>query len=335
MGRFWQPAKLRFLSFFATVMVLLPMAAVLVRRNKSASEIDENSANTLVYNVYDIHTDTVISVPVRDYLIGAVAAEMPASYESEALKAQVVASHTYAERICMQNHAADDETLHGADFSNDSTQYQAYLTEAELKALWGSDFARNYAKITDAVDAVGDLVLYYEDVPIVAAFHAVSAGQTSAAEDVWGTALPYLVQVHSPYDKNSPQYEAVTEVSANALRTVLETHIPGISLSDDASKWLTESGDQIVICAEIVSAEQLREMLLLPSACFRWTYDADHAAFVFTSFGCGHNVGMSQFGANEMAKNGSTYDEILAHYYPGTTLRNTECSTWNITAGNA
>ena len=323
MGWSFQPEKLRFLSICAAVMLLLPMTAVLVRGNNSAPEVSENSGDTSVYRVYDIRADTVISVPVREYLIGAVAAEMPASYEPEALKAQVIASHTYAERIRMQNLASTDDTLHGADFSNDSTQYQAYLTDEELHALWGNDFARNYAKITDAVDAVGDLILCYDGEPIVAAFHAVSAGQTFSAGWVWGAELPYLVSVDSEFDKKSAQYESVTEVTADTLRKAIEKALPDVTLPDNESEWIVKSGTAVTIGNVTVTCVQLREVLSLPSPCLQWAYDSARETFIFTTYGCGHNVGMSQFGANEMARTGSTCEAILAHYYPAASLRNT------------
>lgn len=320
--------QLYFYIFSAAVMLLLP--AGLSRQapppEQSASDAAPPAAESAdFYRVLETETGTVRAVSVRDYLIGAVGAEMPASFAPEALKAQVVASHTYAERMRQIQADTPDPALCGADFSDDSNVYQAFFTEDDLRTFYGEAFTENYAKLAAAVDAAGDLLLCYEDEPIVAAFHAISSGTTESAEAVWGTALPYLVSVPSESDRSAPQYEEVVKLSPDAVRQALLAVDPDADFPKDPAQWFsdmqtTEAGTVLQIrCGGVLwSGSQLREALALRSACFTVTYD--DMLFLFTTRGFGHDVGMSQYGANAMAAQGSSYEEILAHYYPDTEL---------------
>lgn len=328
--------QILFYAFSAAAMLLLPAWLSAPPEQISpepAAEAETEAAPAPAvrsagsYRVLDTDSGTVTEISVRDYLIGAVGAEMPAAYEPEALKAQVVASHTYAERIRRMNAAAPDPSLCGADFSDDSSVYQAFFTTDELKAFYGSAFEENYARLAAAVDAAGDRLLCCDGEPIVAAFHAVSAGKSESAEAVWGTALPYLVSVSSDADRAAPQFEETVTLPPESVRRALglaETDLPA-----DAAQWFSdavtaEAGTVLTIhCgSKTLTGNQLREALALRSACFTVSFDG--SSFRFVTKGHGHGVGMSQFGANAMAAQGSSYQEILAHYYPGTVLEPAE-----------
>ena len=322
--------KIRFLMLHAAVMLLLPAGIMLHRppdmpavqpmpAMPSAGEISGS------YRVLDTASGEVFEVPVRDYLIGAVGAEMPASNEPEALKAQVVACHTYAERIRTQNAAEPDSTLCGADLSDDSSRYQAFFNEEELRTFYGAEFDAYYAKLAAAVDAAGGLLLCYDGEPIAAAFHAISSGETESAETVWGNALPYLVPVESAADRSAPDYEETVTIPPETLQKALTAQDPACTFPEDPAQWFSApdcspSGTVLQIgCGSVTwSGQLLREILGLRSACFTVEYDG--AQFCFTTHGFGHDVGMSQYGANAMAKEGCSFAEILAHYYPDTVL---------------
>lgn len=293
--------------------------------NVSESKIDED---TRYYNMLVTKSNSVERISVRDYLIGAVAAEMPADYAHEALCAQVIASHTYAERLHELHMTQPDDSLPDADFSDDSSRYQAYYTDADMRLLWGTQYEANRKKITDAVDAVGDLVLCYDNAPIVAAFHAISPGETESAENAWGTSLPYLVSVESEADRTAPQYETVCSFSPETLSASLLTAEPSMTFPADPSSWLGScqySDAGTVLSLEIagtkLSGAAIRQALALRSPAFTAAYDAEQRQFVFTVRGYGHSVGMSQYGAHQMALAGASCEEILLHYYPGTELR--------------
>ena len=280
--------------------------------------------STEPYKVLDMASGEIIEVPVRDYVIGAVCAEMPASFHEEALKAQAVAAHTYAERQRIRETENPTAELMGADFSNDTSKYQGYFTQAQARQFLGESFDESYAKISAAVDEVLPYILTYGDEPIVAAFHSMSSGKTESAENAWGASAPYLVPVESSYDTEAPGYREEIRLTKDVLRQKLETAFSGIVLGEDFSSWIktgecSESGTVLTASAgdRSVSGNELRQALSLRSACFEVRFGDEEAVFI--TKGYGHGVGMSQYGADSMAKNGCTWKEILKHYYPGAT----------------
>ena len=277
------------------------------------------------YKVLNTADGEVTEVSVRDYVIGAVCAEMPASFEPEALKAQAAAAHTYAERQRALERAKPDASLKGADFSNDTSKYQGYFTKEQIKQYYGENFDEYYGKVSKAVDEVLPYILTYNGSPIISAFCSMSSGKTESAENAWGTAVDYLVPVDSSYDTSAPKYMEEVRFNAEALRDKLGSAFPDIKLEGDISEWLavtdvSESGTVLTLTAgdKSISGNELRSALGLRSACFDIRYENDSA--VITTRGFGHGVGMSQYGADAMAKDGHSWQEIVAHYYPGCTI---------------
>lgn len=284
---------------------------------------DKPEAEPSYYHVLDAETGEILEVSVRDYLIGAVGAEMPVSFETEALKAQAVAAHTYAER---QAELADRRPeLQGADFSDDASQYQAFYTTEELQNLYQDHFEEYYQKLASAVDAVLDEILLYQDEPIIAAFHAMSGGMTESAKNVWGSEISYLQSVDSSADRNAPQFEQEISYTAEEVQTMLSASRENLFLGTDTENWFGEpvcsdAGTvlQIPVGTSIFTGQELRTIFSLRSAVFTVRYEDK---FIFTTYGYGHDVGMSQYGANAMASDGADYKEILAYYYPETELK--------------
>jgi len=277
------------------------------------------------YKVLDVSTGEVIEVSVLDYIIGAVCAEMPASFEVEALKAQAVAAHTYAERQKLRELTEPTADLKGAYFSNDTSKYQGYFTAEQAKNYYGENFDAYYGKISDAVNEVAGYIMTYRDEPIVSAFHSMSSGKTESAENVWGSHLDYLVPVESEADKLAPKYLEEVNCTPEAAKYQLERAFGSIKLSGDFKDWFeiirrSDSGTVLEVRAgdKTVSGNELRAALALRSPTFDIEYtDSD---IVFKTRGYGHGVGMSQYGANAMAAEGKTWQEILLHYYPNVTV---------------
>lgn len=277
-----------------------------------------------IYHVLDVASNEILEVPVRDYIIGAVGAEMPVSFETEALKAQAVAAHTYAERqVILAENRSD---LQGADFSNDASQYQAFYTKEQLQELYGENFPTYYQKISDAVDAVLPEILFYENEPIIAAFHAMSSGKTESAQNVWGSDIAYLQSVDSSSDTSAPKYQQSISYSPEQVQELLTSAHTGLVLGTDTEHWFgeptysdAETVMQIPVGTSIFTGQELRTIFSLRSASFEITYQ--DKTFTFTTKGYGHSVGMSQYGANAMALQGSNYRDILAYYYPNTILK--------------
>lgn len=315
------------LLIFAAVFTLAPSVVLLPfgKKNDDTGDTTVSDSAAASYQVLDISTGEVLEVPVRDYVIGAVCAEMPATFEVEALKAQAVASYTYAERQCLS--ARGDTALCGADFSNDSNKYQAYYTLSQIQTFYGDGFDVYYPKVEAAVDAVLGEYLTYEEQPIIAAFHSMSTGQTENAQAVWGSEVPYLVSVSSESDQNAPHYLESVTVTADELADLFTASNPAIQFDDTANHWIeilsvTDAGT-VTACRvgnSTLDGQTVRAVLGLRSAAF--SVDLEEDSFTFTTRGYGHGVGMSQYGANQMAAEGKSYSEILTHYYPGATLSN-------------
>ncbi|MBO4523764.1 MAG: stage II sporulation protein D [Ruminococcus sp.] len=282
---------------------------------------ENNILSTEPYKVLDISSGKVLEVPVLDYVIGAVCAEMPANFGTEALKAQAVAAHTYAERRRISAANSSDPDLKGADFSNDTSKYQGYFTKEHAKECFGDRFEENFAKIASAVEEVLPYIITYEDVPIIAAFHSMSGGYTESAENVWGVPVDYLVEVDSLSDMTAPHFREKTAFSREELKVALEAAFPDIKLSSDMKEWLkvmsvSDSGTVLTVAIGdiTVSGSEIKDALGLRSASFEISFFDNQAEI--TTKGFGHGVGMSQYGANAMAAEGKNWREILSHYYP-------------------
>ena len=278
------------------------------------------TADAEVFRFEDSSTGQVVELSRRDYVLGAVAAEMPVSWPDEALKAQAVAAHTYA-LYCRDHSAAEN----GAWLTADPARRQGCLTEPVLRSYWGTAYEQNYARLAALVDEVLDEILYYENVPACASYFAISNGQTEASENVWGSALPYLISVDSSTDRSADNYEYTVTFSAEQLQQALA----GLGISADLAAsegWfgpaaLTSAGytKTVTVCGQTVSGTTLRRALGLRSTCFTVQYQSGN--FSFTTRGYGHGVGLSQWGTKAMAEQGKSYADILAHYYPGTQLQ--------------
>ena len=263
--------------------------------------------------------DEPVKMTVRHYLVGVVASEMPASFEPEALKAQAVAARSYLQRfLASPKHE-------NADICSSPDCCQAYSSEKKLKEKWGKDYDTYVNKVKDAVSATDGEYLSYEGKAALTAFHSSSAGVTEESGAIWNP-LPYLVSVKSPETADSvPNYVSRLTLADIDFRDTILYLKPEADMTGDADKWISDikrNDSGRVQAATIGKVEftgaELRKLFSLRSTAFKLEHS--DGQFTFTVTGYGHGVGMSQYGANIMAKNGSDYKEILAHYYPGTTL---------------
>ena len=294
-------------------------ASAALEESSSQAPSPADAASVVCFT--DQSTGQTVELPLREYLIGAVAAEMPVSWPDEALKAQAVAAHSYA--LYRRDHSTGEN---GAWFTADPARRQGCLTDAVLHSYWGTAYAANYARLSALVDAVQTQVLYYGDAPAGTSYFAMSNGRTEASENVWGTALPYLVPVDSSTDTAADNYEYTLNLSAAQLQLLLSERLGIIADLSQQAQWfgapvLTSSGyvDSLPVCGQTVQGIALRKALGLRSACFTVAYQS--GTFSFTTKGYGHGVGMSQWGAKALAEQGADYRTILVHYYPGTELR--------------
>ena len=264
---------------------------------------------------------TVETMDVDAYLWGVVAAEMPASFEQEALKAQAVAARTYAMRKASGTVAAHPQ----AQVCTDYRCCQAWIERTKAEENWGGQAVAYANKITRAVSETTGEVIVYDGQLIDAVFHSSSGTATQDAAEVWGSSVAYLQSVASPEGDEVPNYHTTVQLTDEEFRTALMAAQPTADLSGDPSGWVGEttrtaggSVHTIVLGGVTVTGAQARTIFSLRSADFTVTHDAN--GFTFTVTGYGHGVGMSQYGANKMAAEGSSYREILEHYYTGVTI---------------
>lgn len=264
---------------------------------------------------------TVEEQTMDEYLWSVTAAEMPASFEPDALRAQAVCARTYA--LWQTAHPGRHE---GADVCTDSGCCQAYITKAQAAARWGASAEQYTAKITAAVSDTSGVAALYGGAPIQAVFFSSSAGPTEDAVEVWGRELPYLTSVSSPEgDADVPNYRTDLTMTDEQVRELVGASCPGADLSGPPEGWFsdftyTASGrvDTVKVGGVTLSGGAARSLFSLRSAAFG--VEHGEGGFTFTTVGYGHGVGLSQYGANAMAKSGSTWREILEHYYTGATL---------------
>lgn len=264
-----------------------------------------------------------LTVSEFEYVCGSVAAEMPLAYHEEALKAQAVACYTNGLRL---KASGNKEQANGADISNDTSVHQGYLTKEERKAKWGEDYEKYEAKLEKAVAEVSGEYLTYDGEYCLCAFSAICTGTTESAQNVWGSKVPYLVSVKSSGDTLSPAYSTTNTFTKSQFISIMKDLDVSISaktnLKDVIGKEkLSKAGTvlKIEIAKKELSGEQIRKAFSLKSAAFK--IQATEKEVTFKVSGYGHGVGMSQYGADYMARQGSTYDEILKHYYKGTEIK--------------
>ena len=286
----------------------------------TAPEVSAGGTEDRGRSVKVLMGDEVVETDMASYLWGVVAAEMPASFEEDALRAQAVAARTYTLWKALHNKAHPQ-----ANVCMDHTCCQAWLSREEAMEKWGEQGAEYAAKLDRAVAATDGVVLYYDGQPIQAAFHASSAGQTQDAVAVWGSTVPYLKAVQTPEGEETPNYHTAVTLTAEQVRGLLEPL--GCKLEEEPEKWfaqLTYSEGGSVAAAEVggvaLRGNELRTALGLRSASFTVGYAED--AFTFAVTGYGHGVGMSQYGANALAREGKSWREILRWYYTGVAFGN-------------
>lgn len=306
----------------------VPVSETLLDTKSPVSTTDDTAASAPDDTVFDesdlpasltvfLHeSGQTVTMSLESYLVGVVAAEMPYTFHPEALKAQAVAARTYC--LYQTLHGLTHES--GADVCSDYSHCAAYTSEATLTEHYGTATASRILKtVKAAVEATAGEILLYDGQPILAVFHSRSYQRTEASENVWSSALPYLTSV------TTPEADSISTVSVSQeqLERLFTASSLEISESLDPSRLLSETTASgrvayLFYGGKGIKATQFRTMVGLRSCSF--TYEKTDDGWLFTVHGFGHGVGMSQYGANEMAKNRVGYEEILTHYYTGVTL---------------
>jgi len=308
-------------------MIIVPYFTILIFSDKNESiPHSDNGEKNEIFNmditVYITKTKKIKTVKCYDYICGVVAGEMQANYNEEALKAQTVAAFTYmVNKMNYVKENPDSDIGHnGAYVCDDYTHCKAYLEKEDAEKKWGSEwYNKYYPNIEKAVSECLGKIITYNDMPINAVFHSISNGETCTAAQVWGTDVPYLQSVECDYDKKADGYESTAVLTHDEFSKIFYDEL-GVVLPADYKTWLGEikkcdSGmvDEINIAGTSYAGTLIRKLFSLRSSTF--TVDISDTEVTFKVLGYGHGVGMSQYAANEMAKNGKTYDQILKYFY--------------------
>lgn len=309
--------KVLILSLFVfIILILLPalLTGVLFQRGEQKREV-------LLLKLYDHQRGEIMNIELEEYLRGVVAAEMPALYHMEALKAQAVVARTYTLKQLPRYGGPGSRKYPGADLSTDYTECQAFLTEAGMKEKWGSLFYFYYwYRINKAVESTRGQVMLYDGKLVDAVYHANAGGKTEDSLYVWGWDIPYLRSVESPYDREKERnYLNRHSFSFAELRRIFNIADKGEAILK--VEGVSPSGRvlEMRVGDKSYTGREIREKLSLPSTKFHITVEDGN--YIFTCYGKGHGVGMSQDGANGLAGQGYSYQEILKHYYQGVEIR--------------
>lgn len=303
------------------VVLLLPFLLTLLLKEHQSS----NSLEAMNFTIYYEVNDSKDKLSFNDYLIGVVAANMPAGYQMEALKAQAVIARTYA----LYNISLLQQEDSGKDTFTTSELGLSYINLSSLEEFWGSeDYSVYFAKLENAVSGTKDEVLVYDNDLVLPVFFNTGSGSTRSALEAWGVDIPYLVSVSSKQDVNSTNYLKLVEFEFTDLIPLLESYYSDLTLTEDNffEEVSVTARDSIGYVTKIdlgnqtVSGEEFAKVLGLASSHFY--IEAYEGKVRIVCNGTGHGVGLSQYGANEMAENGSSYTDILTYYYTDTTLSN-------------
>lgn len=286
---------------------------------ENAQKSDGDTPEENVITVFLSDTKKNLTVSEFEYVCGSVAAEMPLMYHEEALKAQAIACYTNSLRL---KNSKNKSAINGADISDNPATHQGYLTREERKEKWGDDYQKYESKLETIVKAVESEYLTYNGEYCLCAFSAICTGTTESAENVWGEKIPYLVSVKSSGDTLSPQYSSTNTFTKSQFISIMKDL--GVSINSKANleetigkSKISKAGTvlKIEINKKSLTGEQIRSAFSLRSSAFKITATENEVTFKVSGYG--HGVGMSQYGADYMARQGSTYDEILKHYYKG------------------
>lgn len=303
---------------FATLF--LPLAVVYLCGIGNDESIPREKIESGSVSVYISDENKVEDMDINEYLKCVVSAEMPATFEEEALKAQAVAARTYLyAHIEAARKGNIDESHNGAVICTDSAHCQAYITEEKRRESWGNDADKNWDKICRAVDDTTGQIMTYNGNIISAVFHSTSSGATEAAVDVWGSDIPYLQSVSSAGDEQSPKYRSELTVSAGEFMSMIDERVKGTDWSKGLFGNINRSSAGGIITLDVggvtIKGTEFRSIFSLRSANVEFEQADGNVKMSVKGFG--HGVGMSQYGADYMASNGSGYEDILKTYYTG------------------
>lgn len=301
---------LKKILLFSFLIVIIPflIVSIFIRDD----EIKFNFSSNSVVRVYKESTKTIVNVPIEEYIIGVLAGEMPVSFELEALKAQAVASRSYVMKQIERNINKDYDVV-------DTVTNQVYLDSDYLLAVWKDSYTDNINKIKMAVLSTKGEYLSYNGKVAEALFFSTSPGVTENSEEVFSNKVEYLRSVDSHWDSISPVYTFISTYTLEEFYSKLSLEYSKSLTVEILETTSTGRVKRLKINNKELTGKFVCSSLSLKSTHFTIIDDQDK--IVIKTKGYGHGVGMSQYGAEGMAKEGKNYEEILKHYYTGVEIK--------------
>lgn len=294
----------------ALLVIIIPFLFVKIFVQTDEIKFKYITNNTI--RVKNEKTGQITKIPFEEYIKGVVAGEMPAAFELEALKAQAVASRSYAMYQMTATKDKDYDVLN-------TTANQVYLTDEELKANWKDEYTEKLNKIKTAIAETTGEYLTYKGQIVNAMFFSTSVGKTENSEEVFVSALPYLRSVDSIWDQDSPVYTDTYTFDLKDFYNKLNLPYNEKLTIEVTEKTSTGRTKKLKINNQELNGRDVATKLSLRSNYFDIVQNENK--ITITTKGFGHGVGMSQYGANGMAKEGYKYDQILKHYYQNTEIK--------------
>lgn len=294
--------------FFVVLIVIVPF--IVVNLFVKEEEIKFNYTNNL--NVRVKRDAGIVTVPLEDYVVGVLAGEMPIEFEMEALKAQAVAARSYVLKKMSYNKEKEYDVV-------DTVMNQVYLDNDYLKKTWGKDYVKKINKLKTAVIETNYQYVDYNGNIADTMFFSTSVGETENSEEVFSNKVPYLKSVSSTWDEISPVYKLNYQFKLNEFLNKLDLPYSNFVKLEVIDSTSTGRVKKIKINEKTFDGSVVVTKLKLKSNHFTIKQDGD--TINITTKGYGHGVGMSQYGAQGMALNGYSYEEILKHYYQGTSIK--------------
>lgn len=298
------------------VLMAVPLLGFLFL-NKDIDSPNENTynKNILKENVKIIVNNNIKEITMEEYLVGVIAAEISPTYHIEAIKAQIIAAHTYA----LNRYGKT------GPFPTNPNVFQAYISKEQRQNKYKNHFQTYENIFQDAVNSVANKIITYNNSPIKAVFHHMSAGKTESSSNVWGGNIPYLIEADSSVETNLQNFHKTISININELYKNIKKEFSNATMSNIKQNdiaILSKSSSGYVKSVKIFNIElsgtKLRSILKLPSTNFNLSIENENV--IFDCKGNGHGVGMSQCGANELANQGKNHEEILKHYYSGVSI---------------
>lgn len=299
-------------KFIIVTLLVIIIPFLFVKIFVQTDEIKFKYVTNNIIRVKDQKTGNISEIPFEDYIKGVVAGEMPATFELEALKAQAVASRSYAMYQMTATKNKEYDVLN-------TTANQVYLTDQQLKENWKEDYPKKINKIKNAIAETSGEYLTYQGKVVNAMFFSTSVGATENSEEVFSTALSYLRSVSSTWDEQSPAYTDTYKFSLKDFYNKLNLPYNEKLNIMVLTKTTTGRIRTLKINNQEFNGRDVAKKLGLRSNYFDIIQNEDNVTI--TTKGFGHGVGMSQYGANGMAKEGYKYDQILKHYYQNTEIK--------------